>query len=125
MEHEQCRVVAIIGLGGIGKSSLAIRCAEQIAPQFDRVVFRTLQNAPLLEEVLDQTIRAISNQQATPPERQADKIAVLVQLFRERRCLLILDNVEAILQPGAPAAWPGVPMDRLWQRAAHRRQLRW
>jgi hypothetical protein len=36
-----------------------------------------------------------------PPEQLGDKIALLVQLFRERRCLLILDNFEAILQPDA------------------------
>jgi hypothetical protein len=38
---------------------------------------------------------------ALPPESITDKIALLVQLLRERRCLLILDNFESILQPGA------------------------
>src|SRR5262249_55972308 len=53
-------------------------------------------------EVLDQTIRAVSDQQVAPPERLGDKIARLIQLLRERRCLLILDNFEALMQPGAP-----------------------
>ncbi|KPV49124.1 hypothetical protein SE17_34385, partial [Kouleothrix aurantiaca] len=50
--------------------------------------------------VLDQAIHAVSGQQATSPEKLADKIALLIQLFRERRCLLILDNFETIMQPG-------------------------
>ena len=78
---ERCRVVAILGLGGIGKSSLAITLAHQVLAQFDVVLFRSLRNGPPLAEVLDQTIRAVSDQQATPPEQLGDKIARLVQLF--------------------------------------------
>src|SRR5262245_13600186 len=98
---DRCRVIAILGLGGIGKSSLAVTIAHQVADQFDVVLFRSLQNGPPLPEILDQTIRSISEQQTTPPDRVPDKIALLVQLFRERRCLMILDNFESLLQPGA------------------------
>jgi WD40 repeat protein/transcriptional regulator with XRE-family HTH domain len=95
-----CRVVTVVGLGGIGKSSLAITLAHDVVTQFDVVLFRSLLNGPLLTDVLDQTIRVLSDQQALVPSRLSDKIAELVRLFRERRCLLILDNFEAILQPG-------------------------
>jgi WD40 repeat protein/DNA-binding XRE family transcriptional regulator len=99
---ERCRLVAILGLGGIGKSSLAITLAHQVLTQFDVVLFRSLRNGPPLAEVLDQTIHAVSDQQAIPPEQLGDKIARFVQLLRERRCLLILDNFESLMQPGAP-----------------------
>jgi WD40 repeat protein/predicted ATPase/DNA-binding XRE family transcriptional regulator len=121
--EDRCRVVALIGIGGMGKSSLAITLAQRVLSQFDVVLFRSLQNGPPLAEVLDQTIRAVSDQQATPPHQVADKIALLVQLFRERRCLLILDNLEALLQPGALAgtyrtgyADYGILLERLSQR---------
>src|SRR3712207_4011402 len=97
---ERCRVVAILGLGGMGKSSLAITLAHQVLAQFDVVLFRSLRNAPPLTEVLDQTIRAVSDQQAIPSEQLPAKLALLVQLLRERRCLLMLDNVESLMQPG-------------------------
>src|SRR5262245_24562396 len=99
---EHCRVIAVLGLGGIGKSSLAITLAHQVLAQFDVVVFRSLRNGPPLTELLDQTIRAVSEQQVAPPEQLGDKIARLIQLLRERRCLLILDNFESLMQPGAP-----------------------
>ncbi len=98
--EDRCRVDAIVGLGGMGKSSLAITLAHRVMPAFDVVLFRSLQNGPPLTEVLDQTIRAVSEQQATPPAPLSDKIALLVQLFRQRRCLLILDHLETIMQPG-------------------------
>jgi NACHT domain-containing protein len=87
---------------GIGKSSLAITLAQQVLPQFDVVLFRSLQNGPPLAEVLAQIIRAISSQQATLPDLLSDKIALLIQLLRQRRCLLILDNFEAIMQSDTP-----------------------
>lgn len=97
---ERCNVVTLLGIGGIGKSSLAVAFAHQALPHFERVLFHTLQNGPPLAELLDQTIRAIDP--APMPHRpNSDKIALLVQLLRERRCLLVLDSFEAILEPGA------------------------
>ena len=101
--EDHCRLVAIVGIGGMGKSSLAITFAQRVVPQFEFVVFRSLQNGPPLAELLDQIIRTVSNQHATPPDQVSGKIGLLTQLFRERRCLLILDNLEAILEPGALA----------------------
>jgi WD40 repeat protein/transcriptional regulator with XRE-family HTH domain len=97
---ERCRVVALLGLGGMGKSSLAITIAHQVLAQFDVVLFRSLQNGPPLEEVLGQIIRAVSDPQATLPSQLSDSIAHLVQLLRERRCLLILDNLETLMASG-------------------------
>jgi transcriptional regulator with XRE-family HTH domain len=97
---DRCRVVTLLGLGGIGKTSLALTFAQQALPHVDVVLFRSLQNGPSLAELLDQTIRAVSDQHAPLAEQLSDKIALLIQLFRERRCLLILDNFEAIMQPG-------------------------
>jgi WD40 repeat protein/transcriptional regulator with XRE-family HTH domain len=98
---DRCRVVALLGLGGIGKTSLVIAFAQQMAPQFDAVFFRSLRNAPPLGPLLDDLILAVSAQQAIPPESVPNKIALLIQLLRERRCLLVLDNLEAIIQAGA------------------------
>lgn len=98
---DRCRVIALLGLGGIGKTSLALTLAHGLAHHFETVLFRSLRNAPPLGPLLDSLIRVISAQQATLPDSVLDKIALLVEWLRKQRCLLILDNLETIIQPGA------------------------
>ncbi len=44
--EEHCRLVAVLGIGGIGKTNLAARLAEEVAPGFECVYWRSLRDAP-------------------------------------------------------------------------------
>jgi len=44
--QERCCVVSVLGMGGIGKSALAIRLMQQVATHFQVVIFRSLRDAP-------------------------------------------------------------------------------
>ena len=59
---------------------------------------RSLRNAPPLETLLSELVPFLSQQQETEA-----KIGKLLQCLRDSRCLVILDNMEAILQAGEPA----------------------
>ena len=98
---DQCRLVAILGIGGIGKSSLAKKLAEQIQDQFDCLFWRDLRNAPFLDDVLDGCIKFLSDQQETDlPESVDSRILLLIEYLRKHSCLLVLDNAESILRGG-------------------------
>jgi len=100
VDHD-CRVVATLGIGAVGKSSLVKRVAEQIREQFDRLFWRDLRNAPPLDDVLRDCIRFLSDQRETElPESLDSRASLLVKYLRKHRCLLVLDNVEAILRGG-------------------------
>jgi WD40 repeat protein len=91
---DYCRLVAVLGLGGIGKSALAAKIAHQVQGQFQYIIWRSLRNAPTLEELLKDVVPFFSNQQAA----SEGTIQQLLQYLRAARCLLILDNMETILE---------------------------
>jgi NACHT domain len=96
----RCRLTALLGMGGIGKTVLAARLAQDIAPNFDRLFWRSLRDALPIGEWLAGAIGFLSGQQVVPPEGEAPRVGVLLQLLQDRPSLLVLDNFETLLQPG-------------------------
>lgn len=121
LTHHHTRVVAVLGLGGVGKTTLAASAARAVTGQFDGVMWQSLLNAPPLSEVLQAWLQALSGQSLTslPPTLEA-QLALLLENLRRKRCLLVLDNMESILQPDQPGrVLPGYEgYDQLVQRVA-------
>ena len=103
---DRCRLIALVGMGGIGKTALSIRCIEQIGHNFEYVIWKSLRNAPPVEDILADLIQFLSNQQDIDlPKNIDNRISRLLEYLRSSRCLLILDNTETILQSGARAGY--------------------
>ncbi len=96
----RCRLLVVRGTGGIGKTTLAARLAQDVAPTFEAVYWRSLRDAPSINEWLGGAISFLSDQAAVPAEGEAARLPALLQLLRGRRSLLILDNFETLLEPG-------------------------
>ena len=47
-------------MGGIGKTALAVKIAQQLQEQFEYVIWRSLRNAPPLETLLGELIPFLS-----------------------------------------------------------------
>src|SRR5438445_729653 len=97
---ERCRLVAVLGMGGIGKPALAARLAQDVGATFRRLYWRSLRDALPTSAWLAGAIGFLSDQRVVPPEGEAARLAVLLQLLRERPGLLVLDNFETLLEPG-------------------------
>ncbi|ACK71656.1 transcriptional regulator, LuxR family [Gloeothece citriformis PCC 7424] len=99
--NQGCRLVSLLGIGGVGKTVLGVRLAHQIQEHFESLIWRSLYFAPSLQEFLDQLIKVLSLNKETPNLNTVDQqISWLVSYFRSYRCLVIVDGFESILSRG-------------------------
>jgi WD40 repeat protein len=104
IEEQYCRLVVICGMGGIGKTSLAVRLVHAAENAFQYIFWRSLQQAPPLQKVLQECLLFLSDQQLRNlPDDDEAVITLLVERLRASRCLLIFDNCETIMQEGTNA----------------------
>lgn len=88
------RLLTIVGLGGIGKTSLAIQCAATLAERFrDGVSFVPL--APIMST--DFLVSAIAEAVGCLSQGQADPQAHFLDYLQDKEALLVLDNFEHLL----------------------------
>lgn len=96
---EQCRCVAVLGRGGIGKTSLVAQFAKEVAPAFDYVIWRSLINAPAFQDFLSNLLVVLSENEVYNTRMSlTEQISLLMTYLREKRCLIVIDNVQSILQ---------------------------
>jgi predicted ATPase/transcriptional regulator with XRE-family HTH domain/Flp pilus assembly protein TadD len=90
-----CRLVTLLGPGGVGKTRLAVETGRTIQGFADGVAFVSL--APVTATSL--IVPAIGDAIGVAFSGMGDLLAQLVSHLREQRLLLILDNLEQLLDP--------------------------
>ena len=80
---------------------MAVKLVKQIQDEFKYLIWRSLRNAPPVQNFLAELIQFLSQQQEVDlPETIDGKILGVIEYLRSSRCLLVLDNVETILSSG-------------------------
>ncbi|MEM7065214.1 MAG: NB-ARC domain-containing protein [Cyanobacteria bacterium P01_B01_bin.77] len=96
---DYCRLVLLLGMGGIGKTTISIRLATDLQADFDCIIWRSLRNAPLPQDLLKDIIKSISHQETVSGDATLDKqLTHLLKQLQTKRCLIILDNLESVLR---------------------------
>jgi transcriptional regulator with XRE-family HTH domain len=101
---QRCRVVSVLGLGGIGKSALVVSLMHRVAPHFEVVLWRSLRDAPDCSALLKDCLQELAPQLLSdvPPSLDG-RLGLLLNCLRETHTLLVLDSLEVLLEEGAAA----------------------
>lgn len=104
LQDQGCRVIAVTGMGGVGKSALVSAAATGVKQDFDCIFWRSLENVQPAVLVVKQCLGLLTRQSpAGVPEEGDDLLPLLLSYLRDRRCLLVLDHVESVMQAGERA----------------------
>jgi predicted ATPase/class 3 adenylate cyclase len=97
----ETRVVTLIGVGGVGKTRLALQVAEQVLPRFGDGAW-LCELAPIRDAAgVDDAVAAVFSVTARGGQSTRD---ALVEFLRNKELLLVLDNCEHLLVGAAALA---------------------
>ncbi|MBW4549007.1 MAG: ATP-binding protein [Symplocastrum torsivum CPER-KK1] len=92
------RIITLVGIIGVGKTTLAIKLIEQIQTQFEYIVYRSLRYCPTIDDFLTDLLQSFIS--PIIPGTLDRKVNVLLKFLRKHRCLIIIDDLQMLFQQG-------------------------
>lgn len=95
--NQHTPLISVLGLFGIGKTTLVKRFIDLNLQQFEVIIWKTLKFPKSLDLLLNDLLKVC---QQEPQKSTDDKIRQLLDILIEKKCLIILDDVQNIFIPG-------------------------
>ena len=98
IDEERINLIGVFGVGGIGKTILVRKLVEQVSVSFEYIIWLNIREPKGIESILLDIIKFVSDNE-TPDisENHQESFTLLISYLKEKRCLIVLDNLESIL----------------------------
>lgn len=98
--QQHCRLIALTGIAGIGKTTLAVKLVHQIKDNFDYVIWRSLETSPTFAEFEADLVQFFSQSRSQNSLENRQKPLPLIKYLQKYRCLVVLDDIHHLFSSG-------------------------
>ncbi len=97
--QQNTRLLSVLGLPGIGKTTLVKQFLDQNRQHFDILIWKSIKLTPSLDTIINEIITSTN-----PDPLIADnQLTQLLKLFSQQKCLIVLDDVQELFISGQVA----------------------
>ena len=98
--QQHSHLIALTGISGIGKTSLAVQLVQQIKDEFDYIIWRTIDASHTLDEFQHELIQLFSQSEKLDSPATNPKRLPLIKYLQKYRTLIILDDIHNLFISG-------------------------
>ncbi len=96
LTNQNTRLISVLGLSGIGKTTLVKQFVDLNLQQFDVVIWKSLKLSQSLDRIITEILTTVN----TESIETDNKLTQLFNLLRQQKCIIVLDDVQELFTKG-------------------------